>query len=179
MGEVSVVVGTVQGITEKPSGWTSVEILVPGKNYPVRLDTKRTEVIDQVRAVGAQTATFSYTEVESDKINEKSGRPYINRYLEAVELGATEAAQEVSNRSTAGGSQSHYTEEEVARFEAKERRDFRSRAWAQTISAFQHTIKVDEDPEQVFLRLQPFQRKLYEDVCQSFAYASDQSDIPF
>jgi hypothetical protein len=64
-------------------------------------------------------------------------------------------------------------------WDAKERRDYRSRAWAQTLAAFQHTIRVDEDPADVFLRLQPFQRKVFEDVCQSFSYPADDSDIPF
>jgi hypothetical protein len=31
----------------------------------------------------------------------------------------------------------------------------------------------------VFLRLQPFQRKVYEDVCGAFAYDPDLSDVPF
>ena len=81
------VIGTVEGITEKPSGWIEVAVSVPGKQYPVKLATKKSEIIDAVRALGVGTGSFSYNEVESEKINPNSGKPYVNRYLEGVEAG--------------------------------------------------------------------------------------------
>lgn len=174
MSETVELVGTLEGITEKPSGWYQVQIAVPGKQYPVKADTKKTEIIEAVRAVGEAVATWTITETESEKTNPNSGKPYINRYLEGVELGGAAA-------STAGGTQeqSRYSEDDIARFEAKERRDYRSRAWAQTLGAFQHTIQTEENAEEVFARLQPFQRKVYEDVCGLFAYPPNEDDIPF
>lgn len=176
MSESVQIVGTLNGIMEKPSGWFQVEIEVPGKQYPVKADTKKSEIIEAVRAVGTEMATWTITESESENVNPNSGKPYINRYLEGVEVGGSPTEAD-----TAGGSpeRGRYSEEEVARFEAKERRDYRSRAWAQTLGAFTHTIKVDEPAEDVFARLQPFQRKVYEDVCGMFAYPPDESDIPF
>ena len=54
-----------------------------------------------------------------------------------------------------------------------------SRAWAQTLAAWQHTINEGDDPLLVFARLQPFQRKVYQDVCGRFAYPEDNDDVPF
>lgn len=86
-----VVVGQCKAIIEKPSGWTEFEIVVPGKQYPVKLATRKTELITAVRSLGDAIATWTYNESESDRINERSGKPYINRYLEEVEGGATTA----------------------------------------------------------------------------------------
>lgn len=158
MSDVLTVVGKYDGIKEKQSGWFEVEVAVPGKNYPLRLATKSNTLLDAVRATAGEIATYHYKETDSQRINPNTGNPYKNRYLEGVEPGATAAAQAASNASNAGG-----TKEDVD-WDAKERRDFRSRAWAVTISAFQHTIKPDENPLDVFARLHPFQRAMYEDV---------------
>ena len=81
-------VGTLAGVTSKPgSDWHSIEINVPNLRYPVKADTKKSEIIEKVNAVGADIATWIVNEVESDKINPKSNKPYINRYLEGVEPG--------------------------------------------------------------------------------------------
>ncbi|HSE44542.1 MAG TPA: hypothetical protein VLA89_04350 [Gemmatimonadales bacterium] len=150
------VVGKNDGIKEKQQGWYEVEVSVPGKKYPVRLSTKSTKILDEVRAVGSDVATFYYKESESSKENPNTGKPYINRYLESVTPGAVAGA----GGGNAGGSE-RMTKEE---WNAKDRRDFRSRAWAQTISAFAHTVTPDDDPVLVFAKLKPFQRKLYEDI---------------
>lgn len=156
MGDVLTIVGRSDGIKEKSQGWYEVEVLAPGKKYPVRLATKSSTILDQVRETNGGTATFTYTESESEKINPNSGKPYINRYLEGCVAGATTEAQAASDSD-------RMTKEE---WNAKDRRDFRSRAWAQTISAFAHTIEVGDDPVLIFARLKPFQRKLYEDIVQ-------------
>lgn len=103
-------VGTLAGITEKPgSDWHSIEINVPNLRYPVKADTKKAEIIEKVKAVGQDIATWIVNEVESQKINEKSGKPYINRYLEGVEAGGVipstaDAGQPAT--ATASGSES-------------------------------------------------------------------------
>lgn len=68
-----------------------------------------------------------------------------------------------------------------ADWEAKERRDFRSRAWAHTISALAHTIKTDEDPTAVYARLRPFQRLVFTDIVRNLVddEKDDEPDIPF
>lgn len=168
------VVGTLAAVVEKPSGWYEFQIAVPGKNYPVKLSTKREEIVAVARSVGSEIATWTYNESNGNPNPHKPGEFYKNRYLEEVEPGATAEAQTASDASfsTAGG-------KDGVDWDAKERRDYRSRAWAQTLGAFNHTIKVEEDPKAVFERLRPFQRLVYEDVCQSFSYPLDESDIPF
>lgn len=156
MSDLLTVVGKNGGIEEKATGWFEVKVMVPGKEYPVKLATKRSSLIDEVRALGTEVGTFHYKETESDRINERTQKPFINRYLEQVEQGATAAASAV----TAGGSRDNVD------WDAKDRRDFRSRAWAITISAFVGTIKPDEDPVLVYNRLRPFQRLLYTDIVQ-------------
>ena len=97
-------IGTCSGITEKPSGWTEIEVEVPGKNYPVRLATKKEELILAVRSLAGELGKFGYTERESDKINPNSGKPYVNRYLESVEPATNGAEQhEPSHRPVIGG----------------------------------------------------------------------------
>lgn len=172
MNEEATIVGTLDGITEKTNGWFELSILAPGKQYPVKLATKRSEIVDAARGIGSDVATWTYKESESDKINEHTGKPFINRYLEGVEAGATAAL----------AGQNFPNNKEDVDWDAKERRDFRSRSWAQTISAFQHTIKVDEDPHAVYIRLKPFQILVYEDICKDFAYdaeSTDDDDVPF
>lgn len=93
MSDMKQVIGTLVGIEEKPSGWFEVKVAMPGKDYPVRLDTKRENLIEDARATRGQVATWTFKESESDKINERSGKPYVNRYFEAVELGASAEAQ--------------------------------------------------------------------------------------
>ncbi len=161
----------IQGVCEEISeknGWTSFAINV-GSQYPVRLSTKLPALVEQARAVGSEQALWTFKESQGGENPNKPGTFYTNRYLEGAEAGGT-----VTQSSTPV-----QPADPVVDWDAKERRDYRSRAWAQTLGAFTHTIKVDEDPAAVFARLQPFQRKVFEDVCQSFAHPADESDIPF
>lgn len=157
MSDVLTVVGQYDKIIEKTQGWYDVEVRVAGKQYPVKLSTKSSNLLDQVRMTQGKVATFTYTEKESTKTNPNSGKPYINRFLESAEIGGVED----SGGSNAGGSSDKMTKEE---WNAKDRRDFRSRAWAQTISAFAHTVTAEDEPVTVYARLKPFQRKIYEDI---------------
>jgi hypothetical protein len=81
------VTGVCNEISER-SGWQTFHI-DKGTQYPVKLATKKEEVIAAARAVGQQVATWTYNEVISDKINEHTGQPFVNRYLEGVEAGGT------------------------------------------------------------------------------------------
>ena len=93
--ETIVIVGQCTGITEKPSGWTEFQISVTGKQYPVKLATKLEDLIQAARDTKGQIATWTYNETEGG-MNPRSGKPYKNRYLEKVELGATAEGQSAS-----------------------------------------------------------------------------------
>jgi len=171
MSDKETIVGVLDGITEKPTGWTDIMVRVEGWQYPVKLQTKLEPLIELARAAGTETMEWEFKTRVSDQINPKSGKPFTDRYFEGVAPVGTTPQNANASPTTAQESS------EPVDWDNKERRDYRSRAWAQTLGAFTHTIKTDEDPKDVFLRLQPFQRKVYEDVCQSFAY--DDSDVPF
>ena len=163
---VLTVVGKNDGIKEKAQGWHEVEVSVPGKNYPVRLATKRTALIDALRATIGQVATFTYTETDSNRTNPNTGNPYKNRYLESVEAGAQAPQGGGTAGGSSGGDDQRMSKEE---WRDKDRRDFRSRAWAQTISAYAHTIKAEDDAVSTFQRLKPFQEMIYKDIVQEMA----------
>ncbi len=78
------IVGTLESIEEKPSGWFDIKIGI-GRQYPVKLATKKQELVELARAAGENTMVWSYNEQESDKINEHTGKPFVNRYFEGVE----------------------------------------------------------------------------------------------
>jgi len=108
-------VGTVHGLVEKKGGWHSVEIAVPGKQWPIKADTKLEPLLKQVREIrdGDLTATFTVSESESENINPNSGKPYIERRLEKVELGAQNAPN--ATVSPSASSQDVMSKEEWAR----------------------------------------------------------------
>ena len=81
------IVGTCSEISEK-NGWTAFHIMVPGKQYPVRLSTKLPALIEQGRAVGDAVATWTFKESQGGENPNKPGTFFTNRYFEGVELGA-------------------------------------------------------------------------------------------
>jgi hypothetical protein len=176
-------VGVLEGIEERAGGWHRFSISMPGKQYPLKLDTKHAETITAAREVIGKLATWEYTEKEADKINPHTNQPYINRYLEGVELGASDEAQAAaasspSEISTAGGNSEQMTK---ADWEAKERRDFRSRAWAQAITASQHTALSDETAQQIYDRIHPLARLIFVDIVRNLTDDEERDDpyVPF
>jgi hypothetical protein len=85
MPETLTITGSCTEISEK-NGWTAFAIDAGGQ-WPVKLSTKKEEVIATARGVGGEIAVWTYNEVESDKINEHTGKPFLNRYLYDVEVG--------------------------------------------------------------------------------------------
>jgi len=81
------IVGTVSGLEQRNGGWVAVAILAPGKEYPVKLSTKKVELIQQAQQMMGQVVTAGYNEAEGNSINPHTGTPYINRYLEAIAFG--------------------------------------------------------------------------------------------
>lgn len=92
------ITGTCTEISER-SGWHTFHI-DKGSQYPVKLATKKEEVIAAAREAGGHLAVWTYNEVESDKINEHTGKPFVNRYLESVEVGGTMPPQASAPSST-------------------------------------------------------------------------------
>lgn len=143
-------VGTLAGITSKPgSDWHSVEINVANLRYPVKADTKKSEIIEKVNAVGADIATWTINEVESEKTNPKSGRPYINRYLEDVEPGGVisptaDAGQTTTPTASGSESSEGMTKEEWA---AKDSAIHMTACIKAGADALKHTIPSDPSDE--------------------------------
>ena len=152
------IVGTCAGITEKPTGWTEFEITVPGKQYPVKLATKEQPLVELARATHGSVATWTYNEVESEKINEHTGKPYLNRYLEGVEPGAAPAA-------SAGSPESHH---EPIHFADKDRAITRMaclKAAAVVIAAEQQAGANREDSAlETMKAADRFERWVYRDI---------------
>ncbi len=82
MPETLTITGVCNEISER-SGWQTFHI-DSGGQWPTKLATKKESVIADARGVGQQLATWTYTQVESDRINEHTGKPFVNKYLESV-----------------------------------------------------------------------------------------------
>lgn len=105
--------GTVAALVEKKAGWFSVEIAVPGKQYPVKADTKLENLLKQAREIrdAGSVATFTVRESESENINEKTGKPYIERRLQKVEVGVVPQNAPNANVSPSHGGEGMTKEE--------------------------------------------------------------------
>lgn len=176
--------GTCSEISEK-NGWTAFSIDI-GRQYPVKLQTKKDDVIAMARAIGIGQATWTYLFGLGGENPHRPGTHYKNRYLESALPGLVRAQvaepdlEEGSTPSTVpvGGTPGGGSEMTNADWEQKERRRIMSFAWAHTMTANQHTFRSDETPEQQFARLQAYQRKVYNDICGEFAFPADGRDLP-
>ena len=172
MSEKETITGVLDGITEKPSGWTEIQVKVDGWQYPVKMATKLEPLIELARAAGTETMEWTFKKQVSEQINPNSGKPFVNRYFEGVSpVGTTQVPQNANGSPTSAP---------TVDWDAKELRDYRSRAWAQTISAMTHTIKVDESAADIFVRLYALQRKIYRDIVRDLdPKAFEDDDLPF
>lgn len=85
MSETKTVTGTLAGIMEKSGDWRELHVAVPGKQYPVKMSTKKEELIVLARAAGENVMEWTYTEQDSGTPNpHQPGKNYINRYFEGV-----------------------------------------------------------------------------------------------
>jgi hypothetical protein len=85
MSETKTVTGTLAGIMEKTGDWRQIHVAVHGKQYPVKMDTKKQELIELARAAGDNVMEWTYTEQDSGNPNpHKPGTNYVNRYFEGV-----------------------------------------------------------------------------------------------
>lgn len=91
------ITGVCTEVANKPgSDWYEFHIDAGGK-WPVKLATKLQPLIELGKAAGGNLATWTYNEVESEKINEKSGKPFVNRYLERVEVGGAQTQTDATD----------------------------------------------------------------------------------
>lgn len=155
MSETKTVIGTLAGIMEKSGEWRQIHVAVPGKQYPVKMDTKREELIVLARAAGENVMEWTYTESDSGNPNpHRPGENFINRYFEGVapvQAGAStaqagEAAQSVASLVAApqAGTDPKLSKDEWARKD--------SAAWKRMLieaaaDALKHTIPSDPTPE--------------------------------
>ncbi len=141
---IETVVGVLDGITEKPSGWTEIQVRVDGWQYPVKMATKLQPLIELARAAGNEEMVWTFKKQESDQINQHSGKPYINRYFEKVEPLSAVAASERSDAtaSPTRAARDGMSKEEWAR---KDRAADLRACIAIAAGALQHTMK--SEPE--------------------------------
>ena len=62
------------------NGWTAIDL----DGAPKGISTKKKDVVDAVKELVGQQVTARWTEKDSDKINENTGKPYVNRWLDSV-----------------------------------------------------------------------------------------------
>lgn len=91
MSETQTAVGVLAGITEKPTGWSTISVSRIGSDYPLKLDTKIPELIELARAAGQETMEWRYTEEDSGTPNpHRPGSNYVNRRFVGVSpVGST------------------------------------------------------------------------------------------
>ena len=142
-------VGTVKSLIEKSNGWYTVEIAVPGKQYPIKADTKLENLLTKAREIrdAGAVGTFTVREEPSENINPNTGNPYTERRLQHIEEGAQNAPNANASPSTAaqgGGGEGGLTKEEWRRKDlAADKRALTAIASA----ALQHTIPQDPSKE--------------------------------
>jgi hypothetical protein len=181
--ETEYIAGTITGIVQKGADKWQVVVQPDGSQYTKNLWSKDAELVaalsEKIGAHGAFVCGVSHW-------TNNEGKPVRSLWIDSaseeklddlhIDASVTQSAAKADAPRPSTNSGEGMTPE---KWDAKERRDYRSRAWAQTIAAFTHTIKTDEKPEDVFSRLQPFQRKVFEDICGMFAYPADSNDVPF
>lgn len=76
--------GVLQSIETRQAGWHRFNLAVPGRQYPLKLDTKLPDLINQGSVLVGQPVQVVYDESESQNINPNTGRPYTERRLQQI-----------------------------------------------------------------------------------------------
>lgn len=173
-------VGTVNALVEKKAGWHTIEISVPGKQYPVKADTKLEHLIKQVREIrdADLVATFTVAESESENINPKSGMPYIERRLQKVEAGANSENGQNANGSPTSASQDVMTKADWAAKDSAIHKTALIKAAADTLK---HTISSEPTKDEIVLFMErvAFMSNAWHRAVIAERDHPDQDDIPF
>lgn len=76
--------GALQSVEQRQGGWYRFSILEPGKQYPVKADTKEEAIVRQAMALMGQNVSCAIRETQSTAINPHNGQPYTNRWLNVI-----------------------------------------------------------------------------------------------
>jgi hypothetical protein len=71
-------------VEQRNSGWFRFSIAEQGRQYPVKVDTKKPETVQQAMSLMGQPVAAQIREQQSDNINPNNNRPYVNRYLNSI-----------------------------------------------------------------------------------------------
>lgn len=180
MSETVQYVGTVGALVEKKAGWHTIEISVPGKQYPVKADTKLEPLLKQVREIrdGDLVATFTVSESESENINPNNGKPYTERRLEKVEPGVMGPANTANATASPTNAGQEMTKEDWANKDSAIHKMACIKAAA---DALKHTIPADpsdDDLETFIGRVRHVSRAWHVSVIATRDDPKD-DDIPF
>jgi len=75
---------TLASVEQRQGGWYRFAFQEDGQQYPLRADTKKVDLIQQAMSLMGQAVSAQIREQESTTINPNSGKPYINRHLNAI-----------------------------------------------------------------------------------------------
>ena len=78
------IVGILTSVEQRQAGFYRFSIQEPGKQYPIKCDTKQPDLVAAATALQGQQVGALVKEQTSTTINPNSGRPYVNRYLNAI-----------------------------------------------------------------------------------------------
>ena len=84
-----VVRGQIVQVEPRQQGWVAVHISIPGKQYPVKVSTKRPDLVNAAGQMMGQFVDALYNEEQSTTINPHNQQPYTNRYLEQLAPGGS------------------------------------------------------------------------------------------
>jgi hypothetical protein len=76
--------GHLVGVEMRQAGWHRFLIQEPGRQYPLKADTKVPEIVEQAMSLMNQQVSAQIREQTSETINPHSGQPYVNRYLNQI-----------------------------------------------------------------------------------------------
>jgi hypothetical protein len=99
-----VAVGLLTGMEPRQGGWFRFAVNEPGKQYPIRVDTKKPEIIEQAKSLMGQSVKITFGEVQSENINPNNNQPYTNRYLNQIALAGQGDVSTTTTAQPAGGS---------------------------------------------------------------------------
>jgi hypothetical protein len=178
MSETKTITGKCSEVSER-GDWTTFHIDI-GTQYPVRLATKLDPLVELGRAASKSDDTFdwTYNEVESDKINEKSGKPFINRYLEAVEAAGSVATPDATPQGrNVTGSGDGMSKDDWGR---KDSAIHMMAAIKAAADALKHTVPADPTPEDLHKFIERTKTLSYNWWQRADAVRKgDDSDLPF
>lgn len=154
-------VGTVSAMEEKKGGWYRIHVAVPGKQYPVKPETKLDNLIAKAREIrdNGTVATWTVEEWDSDNINPNSGSPYTERRLAGVDEGVSAAAQ----AEQATGPQPHH---EQIHFADKDRAISRMACLKAAATVVASGGAVEDPGKSVMAMAQRFEQWIYRDIDQ-------------